>query len=166
MMRALTRIALAAAATAMATAPAASFAIGSAMAENGGTFLPFASVLRRCDFSTLDFYDAFGDGRPTATVRSGGGQVSADVQLATAKPNAYYQVRLIQMPRESWSGCHAGAVGTAVGDLHTNGAGVGAVSLSVPLMDGATGAWVAIDRPQPGSQWPVEFYSSDYIASI
>lgn len=165
-MRALTRLALAAAATAMATAPAASFAISAAAAENDGTFLPFASVLRRCDFSELDYYDAFGDGRPTATVRSGGGQVTADVQLATAKPYSSYQVRLIQMPRKSSDGCHAGSFGTAVADLRTDGAGVGAVTLSAPLMPGATGAWLAVERPQPGAQWPVEFYSTDYIAKI
>ncbi|MBO0676092.1 hypothetical protein JRC04_01300 [Mycolicibacterium sp. S2-37] len=165
-MRALTRLALAAAATAMATSPAASFAVGSAMAENGGTFLAMTTVLRGCDFGRMDYYDAVGTGRPTAIVRSGGGQVSADVQMATAKPNTTYQVRLIQMPRESWQGCHAGAPGTAVAGLRTDGAGVGAVMLSMPLMSGATGAWVAVDLPQPGAQGPGEFYTSDFIARI
>jgi hypothetical protein len=165
-MRALTRFALAAAATAMATAPAAGFAIGAAMAENGGQFLPFATVMRRCDFSTLDNYDSVGDARPTAVVHSGGGQVSADVQLALAKPNTFYQVRLIQMPRESSAGCHAGSPGTAVGAINTDRAGVGAVTLSVPLMSGATGAWVVVERPQQFSQLPGEFYTSDYIAAI
>ncbi|MCK0174160.1 MULTISPECIES: hypothetical protein [Mycobacteriaceae] len=165
-MRTLTRWALATVATAMATTPAASFAVSMAMAENSGQFLPLNTVLRRCDFSTMDYYDAVGTGRPTATVRSSGGQVTADVQMVLAKPNATYQVRLIQMPRESWEGCHAGGQGTAVLDLRTDGAGAGAVTLSAPLMSGATGAWVAVDLPQPGAQGPAEFYSSDLIAKV
>jgi hypothetical protein len=92
--------------------------------------------------------------------------VSADISLATAKPNTVYQVRLIQMPRESSAGCYAGSPGTAVGTLHTDGAGVGAVTLSAPRMPGATGVWAAIELPQQFSQLPGEFYTADYIAAL
>lgn len=173
-MPALNRVALAAAAAVLATAPAGALVAAPATgvspavaaADDSSTFLPFATTLRRCDFSALDYYDAKGDGRASAVVRSGGGQVSADVSLATAKPNTAYQVRLIQMPRESSAGCHAGSPGTAVATLFTNGAGVGAVTLSAPRMAGATGAWAAVELPQPFSQLPGEFYTADYIAAI
>lgn len=172
-MPALNRFALAAAtvlaaapAVGLIAAPAAGVTAATAAADDSSTFLPFATTLRRCDFSELAYYDAKGDGRASAMVRSGSGQVSADVSLATAKPNATYTVRLIQMPRESSAGCHAGSPGTAVSTLHTDGAGVGAVTLSAPMMPGATGVWAAIELPQPFSQLPVEFYTADYIASI
>jgi hypothetical protein len=168
------RFALAAAATVLAAAPAmgliaapaAGLTIAAAVADDSSTFLPFTTTLRRCDFSSLDYYDAKGDGRASAVVRAGSGQVSADVSLATAKPNTNYQVRLIQMPRESSAGCHAGSPGTAVATLRTDGAGVGAVTLSTPIMPDATGAWATIELPQPFSQLPGEFYTSDFIAAI
>lgn len=138
-----------------------------AAAEAGGTFLPFSSILRRCDYSVRQYYDSAGSARATATVRTAGsGQVSADVQVALAKPNSYYEVRLIQVPRESSAGCHAGAPGTAVGALHTDGVGAGAITLSSPLMAGATGSWLAIERPQPNSQLPAEFYTTDFIVGV
>jgi hypothetical protein len=173
-MQALKKLALAAAATALAAAPAvgliaapvAGVTAATAAADDSSTFLPFATTLRRCDFSSLAYYDAKGDGRASAVVHTRNGQVSADVTLATAKPNANYQVRLIQMPRESSAGCHAGSPGTAVATLHTDGAGVGAVTLSAPIMPGATGAWAAVELPQPFSQLPGEFYTADYIAAI
>lgn len=173
-MPALKRCALTAAAAVLAAtpvaAPAAGFVPGlvtaTATADDGSTFLPFATTLRRCDFSPLDYYDAKGDGRASAVVHRGAGQVSADVSLATAKPNTVYQVRLIQMPRESSAGCHAGSPGTAVATLHTDGAGAGAVTLSAPRMPGATGVWAAIELPQQFSQLPGEFYTADYIAAL
>ncbi|KUI36948.1 hypothetical protein AU195_16980 [Mycobacterium sp. IS-1496] len=159
------------AAMALIAAPLAPVGVGVvsaplAAAESGGTFLPFSPTLRRCDYSARSYYDSAGNGRATATVRTAGSQVSADVQLLLAKPNSYYEVRLIQVPRESSAGCHAGAPGTAVGALHTDGVGAGAVTLSSPLMSGATGSWLAIERPQPHSQLPAEFYTTDFIVAI
>ncbi|KUI26575.1 hypothetical protein AU196_02905 [Mycobacterium sp. IS-1742] len=170
-MSALSPFASAAAAMALLAAPLVPVGAGVvsaplAAAESGGTFLPFSPTLRRCDYSTRSYYDSAGNGRATATVRTVGSQVSADVQLLLAKPNSYYEVRLIQVPRESAAGCHAGAPGTAVGALHTDGVGAGAVTLSSPLMSGATGSWLAIERPQPHSQLPAEFYTTDFIVAI
>lgn len=138
-----------------------------AAAESGGTFLPFTSTLRRCDYSVRQYYDSAGIARATATVRGkGSGQVSADVQLALAKPNASYEVRLIQVPRTSAAGCGPGAPGTAVGMLHTDGVGAGALTLTSPVMAGATGSWLSIERAQPNSQLPAEFYTSDFIIGV
>lgn len=170
-MPALTSFASVAAAVALTAAPLASVIAGvgsapTAAAESGGTYLPFSSILRRCDYSTRQYYDSAGSARATATVRTAGSQVIADVQLLLAKPNSYYEVRLVQAPRASSAGCHAGAPGTAVGALHTDGLGGGAVTLSSPIMSGATGSWLAIERPQPHSQLPAEFYTTDYIVGI
>lgn len=171
-MSALSPFASVAAAIAFAALPLApaSVAVGTApvaAAESGGTFLPFSPTLRRCDYSAREYYDASGDGRATATVRTtGDGQVSADVQMALAKPNAAYEVRLIQVPRASWAGCTAGSPGTAVAQLRTDALGAGAVTLSSPLMSGATGSWLSIELPQPHSQLPKEFYTTDFIVRI
>jgi hypothetical protein len=134
-----------------------------AAAESGATFLSFSPTLRRCDYSAREYSDSAGSGRATATVRNGTGQVSADVQLAVATPNAFYEVRLIQVPRAASAGCGPGAPGTAVATLHTDGVGAGALTLSSPLMSGATGSWLSIERGQPNSQFPVEFYTTDFI---
>jgi hypothetical protein len=53
-----------------------------------------------------------------------------------------------------------------VGALHTDGVGGGAITLNSPLMAGATGSWVAIERPQPNSQLPAEFYTTDFIVGV
>jgi hypothetical protein len=170
-MSALSPVVSAAAAMALIAAPLAPVTMGVvsaplAAAESGGTFLPFSSTLRRCDYSAREYYDSAGNARATATVRTAGSQVTADVQLALAKPNSYYEVRLIQAPMASSAGCHAGAPGAAVAALHTDGVGAGAVTLSSPIMSGATGSWLAIERPQPHSQLPVEFYTTDFIVDI
>jgi hypothetical protein len=164
LMRQVKRFASAASAAVVA---ASVVAVTPAAAESGGgAFLPFASVLRRCDHSAETYYPSHGDGRATAQVRTDGGQVVADVQLVTAEPGSYYKVRLIQMPRESWGGCDVGAPGTAVSAINTDGVGAGAVTLRSPRMPGATGAWVAVERPQPNSQQPAEFYTSDFVAAL
>ncbi|MFS0896348.1 hypothetical protein [Mycolicibacterium litorale] len=160
------------AATALVAAPLTPVGVGVAAApvaaaESGGTFLPFSSALRRCDYSVRQYYDSAGMARATATVRGrGSGQVSADVQMALAKPNTSYEVRLIQVPRTSAAGCGPGAPGTAVGALHTDGVGAGVITLSSPVMPGATGTWLSIERPQPNSQLPAEFYTTDFVVAI
>lgn len=170
-MSALSPLVSAAALALIAAAPVVPVSVGVlsapvAAAESGGTLLPFSTTLRRCDYSAREYYDAAGEGRATATVRSGSGQVSADVQMTQATPNTFYEVRLIQAPRESAAGCSAGAPGTTVAALNTDGIGAGAVTLSGPIMAGATGAWLSIERPQPNSLLPKEFYTTDFIVGI
>jgi hypothetical protein len=139
--------------------------VGSAGAE-GATFLAFAQIFRRCDFSTNTHIGPTGFARPTALVRSTGPDVIADVQIATAIPDTPYDVRVIQMPRSSASGCNAGDPGVIAGVLLTDDGGAGSLTLRGPVASGATGAWMFISRPGEFSQTPAEFYTSDFVVPI
>jgi hypothetical protein len=139
--------------------------VGSAGAE-GATFLAFAQIFRRCDFSTNTHIGPTGFARPTALVRSTGSDVIADVQIATAIPDTPYDVRVIQMPRSSASGCNAGDPGVIAGVLLTDDGGAGSLTLRGPVASGATGAWMFISRPGEFSQTPAEFYTSDFVVPI
>ncbi len=139
--------------------------IGTAGAE-GATFLSFAQIFRRCDFSDKAYTGPTGYARPTAVVHSTGSEVIADVQIATAIPNTPYDVRVIQMPRSSASSCNAGDPGVIAGVLLTDPAGAGSVSVRGPVASGATGAWMYITRPGEFSQTPAEFYTSDFVVPL
>jgi hypothetical protein len=139
--------------------------IGTAGAE-GATFLSFAQVFRRCDFSDKAYTGPTGYARPTAVVHSSGSELIADVQIATAIPNTPYDVRVIQMPRSSASGCNAGDPGVIAGVLLTDPAGAGSVTVRGPVASGATGAWMYITRPGEFSQTPAEFYTSDFVVPL
>ncbi len=139
--------------------------IGTAGAE-GATFLSFAQVFRRCDFSDKAYTGPTGYARPTAVVHSSGSEVIADVEIATAIPNTPYDVRVIQMPRSSASGCNAGDPGVIAGVLLTDPAGAGSVTVRGPVASGATGAWMYITRPGEFSQTPAEFYTSDFVVPL
>jgi hypothetical protein len=172
-MHRLTRSVIAVAATGLATAPAAMFAIcsGIAGASPHGTDeaarVPLTGILRRCDFSDNMYTGPTGYGRAFALISTTpSNNVVAEVSLATAVPNTHYDVRLIQVPRPSWLTCVAGDPGTAVGALHTDAAGAAAVTLQDDIEPGATGAWVFISRPDAHSQTPAEFYTSDFVAAI
>jgi hypothetical protein len=52
------------------------------------------------------------------------------------------------------------------GSLQTDGIGAGRTTLSGPVQEGATGAWVIMQRPAQFSQTPAEFYTSEFIAQI
>jgi len=139
--------------------------IGTAGAE-GATFLSFAQIFRRCDFSDKAYTGPTGYARPTAVVHNTGSEVIADVQIATAIPNTPYDVRVIQMPRSSASGCNAGDPGVIAGVLLTDPAGAGSVTVRGPVASGATGAWMYVTRPGEFSQTPAEFYSSDFVVLL
>jgi hypothetical protein len=138
---------------------------GTAGAE-GATFLSFAQMFRRCDHSANTHVGPTGYARPTALVRGTGSEVIADVQIATAIPNTPYDVRLIQTPRSSASGCNAGDPGVTAGVLLTDPAGAGGVTLRGPVASDATGAWMYITRQGEFSQTPAEFYTSDFVVPL
>jgi hypothetical protein len=172
-MRRLTGIANTLAAIIVTTSPAAMVTIGSGTAtatptETGRTtFLSFAQVLRRCDFSANMYTGPAGYGTPTAVVHTtGSNEVMADVHITTVLPDTRYDVRLIQVPRPSSSGCGAGDPGTVVGAVNTDAAGAASVTLRGPIAQGATGAWLFISRPGEFSQTPDEFYTTDFVAAI
>jgi hypothetical protein len=172
-MRRLTRFATTAAAVVVAT-PAALFTIGTGAAgatppdgSGGTTFLPFAQILRRCDFSANTYTGPTGYAVASGFLRTAGSsRVVAEVHIATARPNTHYDVRLIQMPRPSSSTCLARDPGVALGALNTDAAGAASVTVEDGIEPGATGAWVFITRPDAFSQIPAEFYTTDVIAPI
>lgn len=95
----------------------------------------------------------------------GSNTVAATVTLATAVPNTHYNVRVIQVPRSTLT-CNPGDPGVIAGGFETDATGAGSVQLQGPIQSGATGAWIALDRPADNSQKPAEFYTSTFIASI
>lgn len=167
-MRATTRVLALVAALAVAAPAGPSLTAGEASADlaDGGTFLPFTQVLRRCDFSEVDWVGPTGYARPQAWVRSDGSTVFADVQIATAVQNIRYDVRLIQSPKPSWSPCWGGDPGVALVPMQIDNAGNGRVTLQDSIEPGATGAWLFISRPSEFSQKPAEFYTTDFVAPI
>ena len=154
------------AALAAALAVAAPAVGASADGTGGGTVMAFSQLSRICDFSEVNYIGPTGMGRPSATLRSDGSTVSADVQIATVLPNFPYDVRLIQVPRPSSKPCWGGDPGVTLSTLRTDAGGNGSVSLSGPIQPGATGAWIWISRPDPFRQYPGEFYTTDFIAPI
>jgi hypothetical protein len=169
-MRQTTRILTLAMAMVLAAPPAGALAdgtgTGGVAGGGGGTVLPFSQILRRCDFSETDYNGPTGMSRAMGTLRSDGSTLTADVQLATAKPNMHYDIRMIQVPRSSAVPCWGADPGVAQGSLNTDGAGAAAVTLQDGIEPGATGAWVFISRPDQFSQNPAEFYTTDLIAPI
>jgi|KBSSwiStaDraftv2_1062776.scaffolds.fasta_scaffold00405_9 hypothetical protein len=138
-----------------------------ASAEGAGTTqMPLANNLRACDNSHLDYVFAREYGRGFAEVSTpGSNTVAAKFTLETAEPFTHYDVRIIQVPRPT-NNCAPGDAGVIAGGFETDGAGNGGTTIQGPIKSGATGAWVAIDRPAANTQTPAEFYTSDFIASI
>jgi len=131
-----------------------------------GSAMPLSSHWRACDFTKLKWVHAVGDARPVAHVGTAGpSTVVATVDVFTALPNTRYDVRVIQTPRPS-QGCAAGAGGVVTGSVQTDAVGAGSTTVAGPIANGATGAWVVLERPSGNSQTPAEFYTSEFIASI
>jgi hypothetical protein len=133
---------------------------------DGATFVAFTQLLRTCDFNSNLHAGPSGVARATALVHITGSEVIADVVMVTAIPNTAYDVRVIQMPRSSATGCNAGDPGVTGGVIFTDGAGAGGVSIHSPIVSGATGAWMFVTRPGEFTQTPAEFYTSDFVVPI
>lgn len=147
-----------------------STAIASAAPPDGARLpvqMPLDATFRTCAGNQLDAHVASNQfGRAMAEVtRPGSNTVAAAVTLATAVPNTHYDVRIIQIPRSTLS-CAAGDPGVIAGGFETDATGAGGVTLEGPIQSGATGAWIALDRPAPNSQKPAEFYTSTFAAGI
>lgn len=137
-----------------------------ASAESG-TVVPMRSILRACDFSPIPDLASTDRGMASAVIHSSGGSVTADVHFAEpSAPNAHFDVALIQAPRASSSPCDGPGPGVAVGSLNTDGAGIANTTVSDRLQSGTTGVWVFIRQPNPYSQSPAEFYTSDFKAKV
>ncbi|WAC92343.1 hypothetical protein [Mycobacterium sp. Aquia_213] len=140
--------------------------VAAADASSGGSVVPLTPKFRACDFTWAVNVPTYGKGSgQTVISRAASNKVVARVQLIAAEPQAHYNVRLIQSPRTS-AGCGAADAGVTAGGIDTDGSGAGTVTLDGPIAANSTGAWVFVDRPSPHSQTPIDFYTSEIIASI
>lgn len=165
-MRTLTRLATCGAAFAAVISPAATFEIVNA-AGDGGTRVVLDSYLRRCDFSKVTeaaMVPRAPLGTGAALINISGSRAVAQVHVAIANaPSTHYDVGLIQEPRSAAAPCGPGDPGTAFAGMDTDGAGNGAVTVQDSLRQGTTGVWVMVARPNPHSQNPAEFYTSEFL---
>ncbi len=141
---------------------------GSAAAESAnGSTVQVGGTYRACDFSKVVFVTAFGTGSGNATISTGGSDtVTADVFFMIGLPNTPYRVRLIQGPRPRAERCNPGDPGVASAVLHTDGNGVGRVTLHDTVRPGATNAWVFIEAPPEPGRVQGPFFTSDILTSI
>lgn len=139
-----------------------------APAASASTAVPLSNHIRQCDFAKGQFLDGQGSGSGSgmAEISSDGTSVRAQVTLQSASPGTAYRVRLIQVPRSSAGTCSAGDPGVTDGLLHTDASGTSSITLSGPVMDGATGAWVAVEGPPAPGRLRSDVYSSDFVAKI
>lgn len=153
------------AAAALAIPAVLNAGIGTAQAQ-GATFVAFTQTFRLCDFSSKTHIGPTGNAGPTATIRTAGGEVVADVQVVRAIPGTVYVVGLVQMPHPSAVGCNPGDPGVLSGVVTADDMGNGATTIRGPIGSGATGVWMYLSRPGYLSQTPDEFYTSDFIVPI
>ena len=140
--------------------------VAAADARSVGTVVPLIPKFRACDFTWALNVATNGKGTgQTVISKTAPNQVVAQVQLLAAEPQAHYNVRLIQSPRPS-VGCAAGDPGVSASGIDTDDTGAGTLTLQATTSANMTGVWVFIDRPSPHSQRPIDFYTSEFIASI
>ena len=148
-----------------ATLPLATATASAAPAD--GSPVPLRSILRTCDFSPIIGAIAQNNGTASSVIRAAGGTVTAEVHLSEpSSPGTHFDVRLIQAPRASSSPCGSAGPGVAVGSLDSDGAGQASTTLQDSIQSGTTGVWVSIQRPNPYSQAPAEYYTSDFVAPV
>lgn len=168
-MQTLTRAGACGAALTVAMTTMMHFEITRAAAESG-TIVVLDSSLRRCDFSLVTTgprVPQTGLATGTAIVRHTGSTASAEVHLSDSPdPGTHFDVGLIQQPRPQAGSCGPGDPGTAFGSLNLDGAGNGTVTVTESLRPGATGVWVIVERGDPHSQNPAEFYTSEFVAPV
>jgi hypothetical protein len=168
-MQTLARLGTCAAALTTAIASAAATEIATATAGNGTTVV-LDSKLRRCDFSLISEaaqvqFPALGTG--SALIRTTGSTATAEVHVVIPnRPGTHYDVGLIQEPRPSSATCGPGDPGTAFTGMDTDGAGSATVTIQDGIRPGTTGVWVIVERPDPHSQNPAEFYTSEFLAPV
>lgn len=118
-----------------------------------------------CDRQPINYMKFRFPAVPTAEITSDGRTAVAHVEMLDGARNAQYTVRVIPAPHATL-GCLPGDPSIATGALSTDGFGNGSSTVQLSVAPGTTGVWVAVDLPQPHSQSPAEFYSSDFVASV
>jgi hypothetical protein len=168
-MHMLTRLGTCTAAITAVISPAASFEIVNAGAE-GGTTVALQSALRRCDFgrvTTAAMVPRPLMGGGSALVSTTGSRAVAQVHVSIPnQPGTHYDVGLIQEPRPSSATCGPGDPGTAFTGMDTDAAGNAAVTVQDSIRQGTTGVWVIVERGNPNSQNPAEFYTSEFVVPV
>ncbi|OBF55686.1 hypothetical protein A5787_02860 [Mycobacterium sp. 852002-50816_SCH5313054-b] len=168
-MHMLTRLGTSAAAIAVVISPAATLEIAVAAAQ-GGTTVVMDSDERRCDFSKVTeaaWIPRPPEGTGSALISTSGSRAVAQVHVAIPnEPGTHYDVGLIQEPRPSSATCGPGAPGTAFTGMDTDGAGNATVTVQDSIRQGTTGVWVIIERANPSSQNPAEFYTSEFLVPV
>lgn len=159
-------VAVAVVLTSGATITGVGTAVADAPTTSGATLVSLSSLFRNCNHDQTHHVSASGTGSGSALVGAGAGQVSAQVNLQTARPDTRYTVRLIQVPRPADQTCTVGDPGVAVGDLFTDGNGTASTTVQGPRVQGATGAWISVDGPPPPGRVIGEFYTSEIAAPL
>lgn len=166
-MHKLARLGIYAATLTMAMSPTTAREIAAA---EGGTTVVLDGDLRRCDFSlvtTAAMVPRPPLGTGSALIHASGSRAVAEVHVAIPnQPGTHYDVGLIQEPRPSSATCGPGDPGTAFTGMDTDAAGNGAVTIEDTIRSGTTGVWVFVERPNPISQNPAEFYTSEFVAPV
>ncbi len=165
-MRTLIRLGTCTAAMTVAVVPAATYEIVDAAAQ-GGTTVVLDSYERRCDFSKVTeaaWIPRPPEGTGSALISASGSRAVAQVHMAIPdEPGTHYDVGLIQEPRPSSATCGPGDPGTAFTGMDTDGAGNATVTVQDAIRPGTTGVWVIVERANPNSQNPAEFYTSEFL---
>ena len=172
-MRTLSRLGISAAAIALVNFSAMALAAETAVAapdSTGPTTVDLRGALRNCDFSAVNNapvvpFVTMGSG--VALISRSGSSAVAEVHITnTAEPGMHFDVGLIGAPRPSSAPCGPGTPGTAWTGLDLDGGGQGTATVQLPVSGGTTGVWVLVQRPNPNSQAPAEFFTSGFLAQI
>jgi hypothetical protein len=168
-MHALTRLGKCTAAITLMITATATVDITTAAAD-GGTTVVFDNYLRRCDFSRIASAPQVPRpmlGTGSAVIHAAGSKAVAEVHLVDApEPGMHFDVGLIQIPRPASATCGPGDPGTAFTGMDIDAGGVGTTTVQDTIRSGTTGVWVIIQRPNPNSQNPAEFYTSEFVAPV
>jgi hypothetical protein len=153
----------------MTVMAASAVTVGAGTAAAGAP-IPINSDLRNCDFSlvaTSQQVPRTTVGRGTANIRSSGSTVVAEVNMTFSnQPGAHFDIGLIQVPRPSSATCNPGDPGTTYTGLDTDPSGTANVTITAPKQQGTTGVFILVKTPQPHSQTPGEFYTTEYLAPV
>lgn len=153
----------------LAIFPAVTFGIAPAAAEEGTTVVLDAK-LRHCDFSLVSVvpmvpHPSLATG--SALIHRAGSKAVAEVHVVDApEPRTHFDVGLIQEPRPASATCGPGDPGTAFTGLDTDASGSATVTVQDTIRPGTTGVWVVVQQPDPHSQTPAEFYTSEFVAPV
>ena len=168
-MHASTRLGTCTAAIIVMICPAATLGM-SAAAASGDTTVVFDNYLRRCDFSRVSAAPLVPRpmlGTGSALIHTAGSTAVAEVHLYDEpEPGTHFDVGLIQLPRPASATCGPGDPGTAFTGMDTDAAGNGTTTVQDSIRPGTTGVWVIVERRNPNSQNPAEFYTSEFVAPV